>query len=75
MTQKGQYASIRILVFVRRSKEDDEAKAFYFLGAMHAAAAPQPVLVANGQSAFEMQWRLESPVEEGLYEYLTGRRG
>ena len=42
MTQKGQYASIRILLFVRRSKDDDEAKAFYFLGAMHAAAAPQP---------------------------------
>lgn len=75
MTQKGQYASIRILLFVRRSKEDDEAKAFYFLGAMHAAAAPQPVRLANGQSAFEMHWRLETPVEEGLYEYLTGRRG
>ena len=54
---------------------DDEAKAFYFLGAMHAAAAPQPVRLANGQSAFEMHWRLETPVEEGLYEYLTGRRG
>ncbi|WP_337944844.1 DUF3427 domain-containing protein, partial [Sutterella wadsworthensis] len=75
MTQKGQYASIRILLFVRRSKDDDEAKAFYFLGAMHAAAAPQPVRLANGQSAFEMHWRLETPVEEGLYEYLTGRRG
>ena len=75
MTQKGQYAAIRILLFVRRSKDDDEAKAFYFLGAMHAAAAPQPVRLANGQSAFEMHWRLETPVEEGLYEYLTGRRG
>ncbi len=75
MTQKGQYASIRILLFVRRSKDDDEAKAFYFLGAMHAAAAPQPVRLVNGQSAFEMHWRLETPVEEGLYEYLTGRRG
>lgn len=75
MTQKGQYASIRILLFVRRSKSDNEAKAFYFLGAMHAAAAPQPVRLANGKSAFEMHWRLETPVEEGLYEYLTGRRG
>ena len=75
MTQKGQYASIRILLFVRRSKSDNKAKAFYFLGAMHAAAAPQPVRLANGKSAFEMHWRLETPVEEGLYEYLTGRRG
>ena len=66
MTQKGQYASIRILLFVRRSKDDDEAKAFYFLGAMHAAAAPQPVRLANGQSAFEMHWRLERPWKRGF---------
>lgn len=72
MTKAPGFEELRILLFVRRSNENDGAKAFYFLGEMEAAGSPQDVLLADGAKAFEIVWRLETPVRRDVYDYLTG---
>ena len=63
----------RILLFVRRNKEDKgEAKAFYFLGEVEAQGEPVPVtLPATGDRAFEIYYRLDVPVRSDIYAYVT----
>ena len=63
----------RILLFVRRNKEDKgEAKAFYFLGEVEAQGEPVPVtLPATGDRAFEIDYRLDVPVRSDIYAYVT----
>lgn len=63
----------RILLFVRRNKEDKgEAKAFYFLGEVEAHGEPVPVtLPATGDRAFEIDYRLDVPVRSDIYAYVT----
>ncbi len=71
-------ADNRIFLFVRRSKDDNEAKAFYFLGEIEAQGQPIPVSVpsSNAKSgefnAFEVRYRLETPVRSDIYDYLRG---
>ncbi|SKB98709.1 PLD-like domain-containing protein [Lachnospiraceae bacterium] len=70
----------RIFLFVRKNKDDHEAKEFYFLGEIEAHDAPTPikmkVVEKNGNikedDAFEIQYHLDHPVREDLYEYITG---
>lgn len=72
MTKAPGFEDVRILLFVRRTNEAEGAKAFYFLGEMKAAASPQDVRLADGANAFEIVWRLETPVRRDVYDYLTG---
>lgn len=72
MTRQPPYEETRILLFVRRNKEDREAKGFYFLGDMRADKAPQDITMPGGKPAFEVHWTLDTAVEPGLFEYLTG---
>lgn len=67
----------RIYLFVRRNKDDQEAKAFYFLGEIEAEGTPLPVTIPgkdeqSTETAFEIRYRLETPVRGDIYEYLTG---
>ena len=61
----------RIYLFVRRNKDGDEAKSFYFLGEVEAQGDPLPVKL-SGEDAFEIRYRLESPVRDDIYRYITG---
>ncbi|MGN1393124.1 MAG: DUF3427 domain-containing protein [Succinivibrionaceae bacterium] len=64
----------RIFLFVRKNKDDDEAKEFYFLGEIHAEGEPKPTLVSNDkgkQKAFEICYRLETPVRNDIYDYIV----
>ncbi len=76
MMKQHPYEQTRVHLFVRRNKNDNEAKGFYYLGEVDAAGSPWNVQVQGGddgasKSAFEIPWRLRRPVEPGLYEYLT----
>jgi len=72
-------AQNRLYLFVRRNKDDKEAKSFYFLGEIKAdqTEGPIPVLLPPAQpdgkpvNAFEIRYRLETPVSAALYHYLT----
>ena len=61
----------RIYLFVRKNKDDAEAKSFYFLGEIDAEGEPEPVKVDGGADAFEINYRLRVPVRNDIYTYLT----
>ncbi|MCR4616656.1 MAG: DEAD/DEAH box helicase [Lachnospiraceae bacterium] len=61
----------KILLFVRKNKNDDEAKEFYFLGEIFAQDSPTPIkMPKTGDDAFEINYRLDVPVREDIYEYI-----
>lgn len=73
MTRQKPYEDTTIYLFVRKNKNDNEAKSFYFLGEIEACSAPHDVTLRDGKGrAFEIRWKLQQAVEQGLYEYLTG---
>lgn len=67
--RKG-YEETRIFLFVRRCKDDAEAKEFYFLGEMEAEGKPEEVEI-NGSSAFRIHYHLRTPVRKDIFTYLT----
>lgn len=63
----------RIYLFVRKNKNDREAKEFYFLGEINAVGRPKPVILEKTKDeAFEITYVLDEPVREDIYEYITG---
>ena len=60
----------RILLFVRKNKDDNEAKEFYFLGEIYAQDEPIPIVMDKGTNAFEINYKLDVPVREDIYEYI-----
>jgi len=57
-------------LFVRKNKDDKEAKSFYYLGRM-AAGKGEDIVMESGSQAVEIFWNLETPVREDIYEYIT----
>ena len=60
----------RIYLFVRKNKDDKGSQEFYFLGEIQAIGAPVPVIV-EGKKAFEICYKLETPVRNDIYDYIT----
>ncbi len=58
-----------IYLFVRKNTED-ERKEFYFLGAVEAVGDAFPITV-DGMNAFEICYRLDTPVRRDIYDYLS----
>lgn len=65
-----------ILLFVRKNKDDKEAKEFYFLGEISAAGEPEQIRMVTPEGkeddAFEIDYRLDVPVRDDIYEYIVG---
>lgn len=67
----------RIFLFVRKNKDDNASKEFYFLGEVNAIGSPDPVQVPDNnnpgktKNAFEITYILETPVRHDIYDYLT----
>ncbi|MCC6094411.1 MAG: DEAD/DEAH box helicase [Eubacterium sp.] len=74
----------RIYLFVRKNKEDQEAKEFYFLGEMTAQGEPHPIHMTfditdeygkvtgkKTDDAFEIDYRLDVPVRQDIYDYIV----
>ena len=63
----------RIFLFVRKNKDDKEAKEFYFLGEMEAKDNPRGIIMPDTKDdAFEIDYMLETPVKDELYRYIIG---
>lgn len=62
----------RIFLFVRKNKNDKEAKEFYFLGEIYAKGSPTPIKMEKTKDdAFEINYTLDVPVRDDIYEYMT----
>ena len=63
---------IEMHLFVRKNKDDNESKEFYYLGFIEATGeAKEIVMGETGQSAVEIHYKLETPVSEDIYSYIT----
>lgn len=59
-------------LFVRKNKDDDISKEFYYLGKIKAVGSPHEFTMKNTtKTAVEITYELYTPIREDLYEYLT----
>ena len=66
--QKG----ISVYLFVRKNKDDNISKEFYFFGEMYATGKTELITMPNtSATAVEIEWKLDVPVRDDMYEYIT----
>ena len=60
-------------LFVRKNKDDQTSKEFYFLGTIRHNGHLQEFVMSDtdGVTAVEIGYKLDTPVEHNLYEYIT----
>lgn len=64
---------IDVHLFVRKNKDDKISKEFYYLGRMYASGKAEEFHMANTtKTAVEMEWMLDTPVREDIYQYIIG---
>ena len=62
---------IKVDLFVRKNKDDKISKEFYYLGRMNATGNVKEFIMPNtNKTAVEIEWILETPVREDIYEYI-----
>lgn len=63
---------IQVHLFVRKNKDDKISKEFYYLGHMKASGKVKEFVMSNtDKTAVEIEWLLDVPVREDLYEYIV----
>ncbi len=63
---------IEVDLFVRKNKDDKISKEFYYLGWMEATGETSEFVMANtDKTAVEIEWLLDTPVREDIYEYIV----
>ena len=63
---------IDVQLFVRKNKDGKISKEFYYLERMHASGfAKEFVMTNTDKTAVEIEWILETPVREDVYEYIV----
>lgn len=65
---------IAVHLFVWKNKDDKVSKEFYYLGRMFPDTDVKPevfILPGTYKTAVRMYWKLDVPVREDLYEYIT----
>lgn len=67
---KAEEIGINVELFVKKNNEDKE---FYYLGRMKASGNIRQFVITNtDKTAVEIEWILDTPVREDIYEYITG---
>ena len=68
----AQERGIDVELFVRKNKDDKISKEFYYLGRMEATGQATEFIMANtDKTAVEIEWELDTPVREDIYEYIV----
>ena len=63
---------ISVELFVRKNKDDKISKEFYYLGHMQASGNAKEFMMPNtDKTAVEIEWVLDVPVREDIYEYIV----
>lgn len=63
---------IQVELFIRKNKDDKISKEFYYLGHMRASGVAREFTMENtNKTAVEIEWILDVPVREDIYEYIT----
>ena len=63
---------VQVQLFVRKNKDDNISKEFYYLGTMTATGWTNEFIMDNTEEpAVEIEWILAQPVREDIYEYIV----
>ena len=69
---KAKERGIDVQLFVRKNKDDKISKEFYYFGRVVATGAVKQFVMPNtDKTAVEIEWLLETPVREDIYEYIV----
>jgi hypothetical protein len=68
---KAEELGVEIHLFVRKDKNDEASKEFYYFGRIYAMDDPFPIKMPGEIDAVEIVYRLDVPVRDDLYEYVT----
>jgi hypothetical protein len=69
---KAEERGIQVELFVRKNKDDKISKEFYYLGHMKASGNAKEFTMTNTtKTAVEIEWILDVPVREDIYEYIV----
>ncbi len=69
---KSKERGIRVELFVRKNKDDKISKEFYYLGTMSPSGYAEEFTMTNtDKTAVEIEWILDEPVREDIYEYIV----
>ncbi len=69
---KAKERGIDVHLFVRKNKDDKISKEVYYLGRMTASGQAQVFTMQNtDKTAVEIEWLLDTPVREDIYQYIT----
>lgn len=63
---------IKVELFIRKNKDDNFSKEFYYLGRMKATGHVKEIIMDNtNKTAVEIEWILDTPVREDIYQYIV----
>ena len=63
---------IQVELFVRKNKDDSGSKEFYYLGHMLPSGNAREFMMPNTtKSAVKIEWILDQPVREDIYDYIV----
>ncbi|MCR4843006.1 MAG: DUF3427 domain-containing protein [Eubacterium sp.] len=69
---KSRERGIHVELFVRKNKDDTISKEFYYLGRMQPSGKVKEFrMTGTDKTAVEIEWILDVPVREDLYEYIV----
>ena len=69
---KSDERGISVELFVRKNKDDKISKEFYYLGHMKASGNAREFVMNNtDKTAVEIEWMLDVPVREDIYQYIV----
>ena len=69
---KAKERGISVELFVRKNKDDKISKEFYYLGRMTATGKAKEFQMPNTtKTAVEIEWLLDTPVREDIYDYIV----
>lgn len=70
--RKSQMYYITYSLVCEKKKDDNISKKFYYLGHMRASGKVREFVMPNtDKTAVEIEWLLDNPVREALYEYIV----
>lgn len=68
--RRAKELGITVDLFVRKNKNDNIAKSFYYLGRMTMEHGKEVKMQGTGDDAVEMFWNLDIGVREDIYDYI-----
>ena len=63
---------VKIHLFIRKNKNDNTSKEFYYLGLMHTYGKPiQTIMPNTNNNVVQFTYKLENEIRKDIFDYIT----